>query len=627
MYSDNETRTDLLGFDDQVEDLVAVVMDPGMLPVTVGVLGDWGSGKSSLLRMAAERLRAAGALVIEFTPWRIENYDDAKTAMLTAVVDEIAAETPVAGGDDQDPSRYDRARQAVGRLRRRVRWMRVAGLAAKHVVTMSAPTLDDLDGLLRPEDGDDEDQGTPSTESVSRDFRAEFEDLVAAVGRPVVVLVDDLDRCLPPQVLDVLQAIRLFLAVEGTAFVLATDERVVKDAVRLRYPQASAAETDLPQEYLEKIVQVPLRIPPLGAAEAESYLNLLVAQAHLDAADLGACREKARAVRSRGAVSVAMNLGLAREAVSGPLPAAAEREFELMGRIARPLASGLKGNPRQIKRYLNAFEMRRRTAARRGLEDAVDDAVLAKLMVLEYAKPVRLQELNRWQAEENGRPVRLAAIEAAVVPPPPVPEQPAAERDGDRPPRRTVAPRRPDLAAEDRIWTEDPWLAGWVGMEPRLAEVDLRPYLELARAALPALAVRARALPERLQALLEKLASPTAEVREAASTTAAGLPPEDVAALVEAAADRLPTLPDPGQLALSLGEVAARHPGELAGVMSALRAMPHGPLRAALPMQLANRLAGEAAARPLSELFGQWAAQEGNATLQTAARQALQGLR
>lgn len=81
--------------------------------------------------MAAERLRSAGALVIEFTPWRIESYDDAKTAMLTAVVDEIAAETPEAGGDDQDPSRYDRARQAIGRLRRRVRWMRVAGLAAK----------------------------------------------------------------------------------------------------------------------------------------------------------------------------------------------------------------------------------------------------------------------------------------------------------------------------------------------------------------------------------------------------------------------------------------------------------------------------------------------------------------
>ena len=45
MYSDNETSTDLLGFEDQVTDLCDIVLDPTLLPVTVGVLGDWGSGK------------------------------------------------------------------------------------------------------------------------------------------------------------------------------------------------------------------------------------------------------------------------------------------------------------------------------------------------------------------------------------------------------------------------------------------------------------------------------------------------------------------------------------------------------------------------------------------------------
>jgi predicted KAP-like P-loop ATPase len=66
------------------------------------------------------------------------------------------------------------------------------------------------------------------------------------------VLVDELDRCHQEQVLDTLQAIRLFLSLPGTAFVLATDERVVRDAVRIRYAQAAmASETELPQEYLE----------------------------------------------------------------------------------------------------------------------------------------------------------------------------------------------------------------------------------------------------------------------------------------------------------------------------------------------------------------------------------------
>src|SRR5665647_2672601 len=336
MYSDNETSEDLLGFEDQVEDLLAIVTETSMLPVTIGVLGDWGCGKSSLLKMAKVRLLRAGALVVEFSPWRIETYDDAKTAMLTAVVDSIADQLPAGDESPKGVSHRARALEAIDKLRKRVRWMRVVGLAAKHVVTLTAPSLDDLDGLLR----EDKDEPVATTESVSRDFRAEFEELVRAADFPVVVvLVDDLDRCMPEQVLDVLQAIRLFLAVEGTAFVLATDERVVRDAVRLRYPQAaSTSETDLPREYLEKIVQVPLRIPPLGAAETESYLNLLVAQRFLTDDQTSLCRAKAGQIRAQGALAVSMNLGLAREA-AGALPAEAEREFELMGRIARLLAA------------------------------------------------------------------------------------------------------------------------------------------------------------------------------------------------------------------------------------------------------------------------------------------------
>ena len=94
MYSDNETSEDLLGFEDQVEDLLAIVTDTSMLPVTIGVLGDWGCGKSSLLKMAKVRLLHAGALVHEFSPWLTETSDDAKTARPTAVVYRTAAQLP-----------------------------------------------------------------------------------------------------------------------------------------------------------------------------------------------------------------------------------------------------------------------------------------------------------------------------------------------------------------------------------------------------------------------------------------------------------------------------------------------------------------------------------------------------
>jgi len=58
-------------------------LDDQLLPTTVGVYGDWGSGKSSLLRMVEKRLRAEeGTLVLWFNGWLFESFEDAKTALM-----------------------------------------------------------------------------------------------------------------------------------------------------------------------------------------------------------------------------------------------------------------------------------------------------------------------------------------------------------------------------------------------------------------------------------------------------------------------------------------------------------------------------------------------------------------
>jgi hypothetical protein len=75
MWSDSETTDDLLGFDYLVDQLELVITGPRMLPVTVGVMGDWGSGKTSLLRMAEVRLGDGdGYICAYFSPWRFEGY-------------------------------------------------------------------------------------------------------------------------------------------------------------------------------------------------------------------------------------------------------------------------------------------------------------------------------------------------------------------------------------------------------------------------------------------------------------------------------------------------------------------------------------------------------------------------
>ena len=98
----------------------------------------------------------------------------------------------------------------------------------------------------------------------------------------LVVFVDDLDRCLPDTIIETLEAIKLFLFVKGTAFVLAADERLVQYAVRQRFPELPGTETEVGRDYLEKLIQIPLRIPPLSGPEIESYINILFAQLRLE---------------------------------------------------------------------------------------------------------------------------------------------------------------------------------------------------------------------------------------------------------------------------------------------------------------------------------------------------------
>jgi hypothetical protein len=591
MFSDNETAVDLLGFDDQVVDLCDIVSDRTLLPVTVGLLGDWGSGKSSLLKMAADRLRSGGSLVVEFSPWRIEQYDDVKSAFLDAVVS--AVEAALGPEKPEQDGKVKAAFAAVRQLHKKVRWMRVAGLAAKHLVTMTAPTLEELDGLLV------KDAGTPvaTTASVARDFHDEFRDLVSNLEQAIVVLVDDLDRCLPEQVLDVLQAIRLFLAVPGTAFVLATDERVVRDAVRIRYPQATTtSETDLPQEYLEKIIQIPIRIPPLGPGQIETYLNLLVAEKHCDADQVARLRSRAADARAQEYLAVAMNLGIARDTLApAALPEGAERDFEIVSRTARLLAMGLKGNPRQVKRFLNMLFLRRSTAKRRNLD--IDDAVLAKLAVLEYAHLRYFQTLHRWQLQSEGAPPEIGQAE------------------------QVVAGKTPEeVSPEVTEWVTNPWLKTWLQIDPPLDGVDLASYFVLAREALDVAAVSARRLPAELQKLLESLASPSVTQRAVAVQTARDLPGEELLAIVEAAVERLPSMEAPAPMALSLLDAVAGRENFMRAVVGGLGSLPYQRLTAAFPTQLQQALA-ELAPALMPDLLRAWEKQSTNPKLSKAAAQ------
>ena len=110
--------------------------------------------------------------------------------------------------------------------------------------------------------------------------RATFERLLKRFGiggeRRLFVFVDDLDRCLPEDAVAALEAIKLFLDLPGCVFVLGMDRTVVEQGIRVRYQKLMEQEAGFdPRAYLDKIIQLPFTLPPLGSRQIGRYLDEL----------------------------------------------------------------------------------------------------------------------------------------------------------------------------------------------------------------------------------------------------------------------------------------------------------------------------------------------------------------
>jgi hypothetical protein len=104
-------------------------------------------------------------------------------------------------------------------------------------------------------------------------LRKQFEDMVETwVGEQgrLVVFIDDLDRCTPDKVPEVLEAIKLFTTTRRCVYVLGLDHDIVRQGIETKYefPESEGAA-----EYLEKIVQIPFHLPPLDEGRMENFID------------------------------------------------------------------------------------------------------------------------------------------------------------------------------------------------------------------------------------------------------------------------------------------------------------------------------------------------------------------
>ncbi|MEV6156465.1 P-loop NTPase fold protein [Nonomuraea sp. NPDC052129] len=568
LWSDEPSKVDFLAARAIAETVSDAVLDDALDPLAIGLSGPWGSGKTTVLELIKADLDArsepdeAKILTVRTDPWRYDPAVGAKESLIGEVLDAVAVELAARLAEVEE-TKAVKVKKLLKRLSDRIDWAKAVKLAAKSSLTLQLPGMDDVLGLIR-EKGDEGDDAKGEPRGLTG-FKAEFAELLALDElshiRRVAVLVDDLDRCLVDTVVETLEAIRLFLSVEGISFVIAADEDRVADAIRTKLPEwtmpAERADDEdaLPAEppsklYLHKIVQATVSLPALGAFDTESYVLLLQLQNRMDGQlsedQMQVVIAECQRLRAVGAL----------DDLKAPDGFSVQQELSFARRLTTILYEKLRGNPRRIKRFLNDLNIRRSIAARRGIELEFD--VVAKLMVLEVLLPDEFQSVLSWLRTGELR-YRLEALETQANRPKEEPtvanvasdddaeaddgaessttEDPADERKVDFGGKGTDNPAEDaTLGSKDAPsvaphFTDD--MIRWAKLFPDLHALDLSPYLHLAASFRGDLLVSAE-LPQHLRDLAAQLASTrTVDRRQLTDDSLRALTVDDVSRLVQ----------------------------------------------------------------------------------------------
>lgn len=253
------TGEDRLFFQAYAEVLAASML-ADKAPACVGIFGEWGTGKSSLMHLVegafdrvARGRKVAPPVVVRFNAWAHQLETHPVLPMLRTIADELGKR---AGEGATDPTIADRLRTLATGLYSLLAAVKVKG-------DVNVPLLGriglEVDGSKLP-------QGTRSPSAPSEGLYTAVATALAAhaagLDQRVVVFVDDVDRCSPQTCLNVLESLKLAFGNPNYVFVLGVSEGFLLNAVTKAYEPSLVNPASEARRFIDKIVDLQFRMPP-----------------------------------------------------------------------------------------------------------------------------------------------------------------------------------------------------------------------------------------------------------------------------------------------------------------------------------------------------------------------------